>query len=387
MSEKIELVVFTDDWYGLPFSAKHLLKNFLPETPVNWVETIGLRSPKFTWYDIKRSFSKITGWMRPKVTPTDPLPENLDIRDPLQIPYNNISCIRAFNMKQLIASVGKPRAGYKRVFITTWPFLGDIVGKLGESASVYYRVDDFTQFPGVNTALVSQFEEDLIQKVDIVAATAEKLMPKNKNRRFVKFLPHGVDYNHFASKERSTQSVNLLEQYSGLRIGFFGLLNSWLDFEFIKGIAEKNPDASVVIIGPSQLPESDLPQAPNIHYTGSIPYADLPKYAAWFDVALVPFAINELTLAVNPLKLLEYFALGLPVVSTPLPEVIKYGDTVSVVADSEEATVAIRKILLSDGAAEREKRQNIAFERSWQGKAIELRGWIDDIIAEKQSCR
>ena len=100
MKEKIELVVFTDDWHGLPFSCKHLLRHFLPEIPLIWVETIGLRSPEFTLYDLRRSFSKIKGWIKPAHVDHTPLPENLSILDPLQIPYNQYRIVRKFNMSK-----------------------------------------------------------------------------------------------------------------------------------------------------------------------------------------------------------------------------------------------------------------------------------------------
>ena len=93
-------------------------------------------------------------------------------------------------------------------------------------------------------------------------------------------------------------------------VGFFGLLNSWLDLEVIRDSALLNPEMSYIIIGPSQLPDSQLPKAPNLHYLGAVPYEKLPEYAVFFDVALIPFKINDLTIAVNPLKLMEYFALG-----------------------------------------------------------------------------
>ncbi len=385
MADNIELVVCTDDWNGLPFSCKHLLKGFLPETPVSWIETIGLRSPKFSWYDITRSWSKITGWIYADPQHSDFIPNNLTLKNPVLLPYNGIPLIRAFNTKNIVRCAGRPRLDHKRVFITTWPFLADVVGQIEESVSIYYRVDDFSQFPGVNKALIIKLEEELIERVDIVVATAEKLMPKNKDSRFVKYLPHGVDSAHFSTKLQIDLSTNPLAKYPAPRIGFFGLLNSWIDFDFIRGIAQKNPEMSIVLVGPSQLPEAELPKAPNIYYTGSVPYDILPKYANGFEVALIPFKINELTRAVNPLKLLEYFALGLPVISTSLPEVLKYGSSVIIVSDANEATKGIKWILKNDNNEARLARQKIASENSWHEKAIQLRKWIDDFFDREQN--
>ena len=219
--------------------------------------------------------------------------------------------------------------------------------------------------------------------MDILVATAEKLMQVDKEPEAVKFLPHGVDYDHFSAPLLKETPVAYLNEFIGPRIGFFGLLNSWLDFNFINDIAVQNPEWSIIIIGPSQLSESDLPSAPNLHYLGPIPYDKLPEYASQFDVGLIPFKINNLTLAVNPLKLMEYFAIGLPVVSTPLPEVMKYKDLVYITSNAKDARVAIKNALNQNNILLREQRQKIAAERSWKAKSEELKSWIETGLEKK----
>ncbi|PQP33882.1 glycosyltransferase family 1 protein, partial [Desulfobacteraceae bacterium SEEP-SAG9] len=127
----------------------------------------------------------------------------------------------------------------------------------------------------------------------------------------------------------------------GPLIGFFGLLNSWIDFDLIYNIALEHPEWNLILIGPSQLSIDILPKRKNIHYLGPIDYEELPNYARCFDVALIPFKINELTVSVNPLKLMEYFSLGLPVVSTPLPEVVKHKENVAIASDPATFSKAI----------------------------------------------
>jgi len=387
MDKDYEIVVFSDDWYGLPFSCKHLLKHFLPEVRLVWVETIGLRSPKLNIYDIKRSFQKLKGWFsRESDEEVNPLPDNLQIIDPFQIPYNQFEFIRKLNAVLMIRTLNKlsPKRNRKRVFLTTWPFMGYLVGRVGDDISIYYRVDDFSEFPGVNKPLIRQLEKEIIQNVDLVVASAENLAQFEPDTR-AHYLPHGVDFNHFNIDREAIEKPEELKKFDAPLVGFFGLLNSWLDLEVIRDSALSNPEMSYIIIGPSQLPDNQLPKAPNMHYLGPVPYEQLPKYAVYFDVALIPFKINDLTVAVNPLKLMEYFATGVPVVSTPLPEVTKYEPAVEIGGSADELTIAIKKVISGDTAEKRENRKQIARNKSWGAMAGQLQSWIEsELDQEKQ---
>ncbi|PQP34303.1 glycosyltransferase family 1 protein, partial [Desulfobacteraceae bacterium SEEP-SAG9] len=199
-SKEFEVIVFSDDWFGLPFSCKHLIKHFLPEIQVYWVETIGLRAPKLNLYDLNRAFNKFIGWFNKNADGHSKLPEHLSIIDPIQIPYNQFSIVRGINKHLAIKQIKRKlnlQSPTKRILITTWPFIGYLVGCLKESLSIYYRVDDFSEFPGVNKESIIKLENDLIKKVDIVVATAENLTKLEIKGKNVKYLPHGVDYSHF----------------------------------------------------------------------------------------------------------------------------------------------------------------------------------------------
>jgi len=384
---KYDLIVFSDDWNGLPFSCKHLLRHFLPDITLIWVETIGLRSPKVNLYDLKRAIKKTTGWISKKSENSQAsLPENLYLLDPFQIPYNQLSIVRNFNKQMMIRTLRRfdhEHSKRDRVLITTWPFIGNIIGSFGECLSIYYRVDDFSEFPGVRKDFINRLENELIEKVDMVVATAENLTQIENSEKSIKYLPHGVDFQHFSSAETDSGKQKTLQFIPPPRIGFFGLLNSWLDFDLLSQVATEHPDWSFVFIGPSQLSSSFLPKAPNVHFLGPVSYDNLPMYARHFDVALIPFKINSLTISVNPLKLMEYFALGLPVVSTPLPEVTKYKDCVFIASDAKTFGDAIQQALGEDSRKARISRPQIAKSHSWEKKALELRNWIEDALEEK----
>src|SRR5207249_4443843 len=135
-----------------------------------------------------------------------------------------------------------------------------------------------------------------------------------------------------------------LQHLPGPLLGFFGTLAPWIDTELLKQVARAFPHGSIVLIGPVWI-DCEIPNLPNVHWLGPRSYADLPRYAAHFDVGLIPFRINTLTAYVNPLKLLEYLALGLPVVSTPLPDLSCFADVVHQATNHDDFVDQVRLAL------------------------------------------
>src|SRR5207253_7900239 len=145
----------------------------------------------------------------------------------------------------------------------------------------------------------------------------------NSNAHLVQ---HGVDLEHFAKAfDPATPTPDDLNGAPRPIIGFWGLIADWVDLQLIRHVADAFSGGTVVLIGNSTTDMKSIEGARNIRFLGRKPYADLPRYAKAFDVALMPFKVNELTLASNPLKVREYLAAGLPVVSTALPEVERLG--------------------------------------------------------------
>jgi glycosyltransferase involved in cell wall biosynthesis len=339
-----------------------------------------------TLFDINRATRKLATWITKDEPRHDVVSENLFILDPLQIPYNQVKLVREINKRLVIRMLNKfnrNRPLSQRVVITTWPFVGNLIGFLKEVISIYYRVDDFSEYPGVNKNYIIRCERELMDKVDLIAASAKKLMPDSVKGRRIKYLPHGVEYDHFALKRKGANSLVPLEKIPRPRIGFLGFINSWVDLELVLAIAIKYPNWSFVFIGPSQVPTSSLPKAKNMHFLGPISYDEVPLYAGHFDVGLIPFKINTLTESVNPLKLMEYFAMGLPVVSTPLPEVLKYQDYAMIAPDAKTFGAAIQAAIELDSDEKKRSRQNLAKTHSWKSRSDQLRKWIEEILESR----
>jgi glycosyltransferase involved in cell wall biosynthesis len=252
------------------------------------------------------------------------------------------------------------------------PAAAVIAGTLGEDRVIYYCVDEFTAFAGVATQSMRDLEAQLARRADIVIVSAERLYrskaPMNANTHLVR---HGVDFAHF--RKAVDASAVMPDDIAGLPrpiLGYFGLIaQDWVDVPLLVKVAKEFPDASLVMIGKSTMDVSELARLPNVHLLGRKPYADLPGYARAFDVALIPFPINEVTLNSNPLKAREYLAAGLPVVSTRVPEVEVLGQC-RIADDPESFCQQIRHALAEPGPSA--ARGETMRPESWEARLAQI---------------
>jgi glycosyltransferase involved in cell wall biosynthesis len=158
-------------------------------------------------------------------------------------------------------------------------------------------------------------------------------------------FPSGVESEHFAPARalRSTRERPVA--------GYVGVIDERLDLGLLAGAAKALPDWDIEMVGPVvKIDPGSLPEAPNLYYRGPAPYADLPRVMADFDVALMPFALDEATRSISPTKTLEYLAAGLPVVSTKVPDVVTdYGDVVAFADSGPGFAAAVRAAVEADG--------------------------------------
>jgi glycosyltransferase involved in cell wall biosynthesis len=209
-------------------------------------------------------------------------------------------------------------------------------------------------------------------------ATAQRLVEKKRcasGRGYQ--LPQGVNYTHFATARPCP--ADLLDLPRPI-VGFAGGVGPGVDVPTIHAIAQAIPSGSVVLVGPVTLPP-DLLRGPNIHVLGARPYIDLPAYVQAFDVGIIPYVDNEWMRAVDPLKLLEYLAAGVPVVSSPLPEVAKYADAVITAPLGADFAAAVMANLASSGSARGAQAQAIASGHSWEHRAERFLEIVDEVTA------
>jgi UDP-galactopyranose mutase len=210
------------------------------------------------------------------------------------------------------------------------------------AVTVYDCMDELANFRFAPPRLLS-LESELFEAADLVFTGGYSLYEAKKERHpSVHPFPSSVDRAHFAKARESGGEPADQAAIAGPRLGFYGVIDERMDLELLGKVAEARPDWQLVMLGPIvKIDPADLPRQPNIHYLGGKQYDELPAYLSGWDVALMPFAINESTKFISPTKTPEYLAGGRPVVSTPITDVIRhYSDLDAVViAGSAEAFV------------------------------------------------
>jgi glycosyltransferase involved in cell wall biosynthesis len=243
---------------------------------------------------------------------------------------------------------------------------------LGEDTIVYYCVDEYTKFSGVNSTMLEQVERRLIDKADLVVVSAERLLTaKSSLNAPTLLLRHGVDYEHFrAALDPATKTPSELSESPQPIIGYFGLMSEdWIDLPLLVHLARSFPTGTLVMLGKSTMDLSELEREPNVRMLGRKPYESLPAYCKGFDVAIIPFPISEVTLNANPLKAREYLAAGLPVVSTAIPEVEALN--ACLIGRTPEEFVARVREALQDPGPNRARSQTMQSE-SWEARVARL---------------
>ncbi len=387
MLKNKNFIVFSDDWGRHPFSCQHIMQHLLPHNKLLWVNTIGMRTPRLNLYDIKRAFGKVTSWLRPKNTEgTIETHPNLRIISPFMIPYNNYTSIREFNAKSVIKAVQTAASEWNfqdPILLTTQPLAADYCGKLGEDLVVYYCVDDFIHWPGMNQPkLVQGLEDSLLEKSDLVFAVSDSLCNSRHNEKGrTELLTHGVDIPHFAKAKETHEVPPTLKDLTNPIIGFYGLIDKHFDTELVEQILHSNPTWQVTCIGTKRISLERLESYSNFHWIDAVAYEELPRYASCFDVAIIPYHVNEHTQTANPLKLREYIATGKPIVTTPMNEVFRFQDVINI-AEKGEAFISAIENALTQRVDEDLRAKSLVGE-SWEDKAELVSEWIEVALRKK----
>ena len=379
-----DLVVFSNDWDGDPLSKVHIMRILSRENRVLWVNSIGNRAPKANAHDLARIWTKLSKFVKDNLREVEP---NLFVLAPLAVPFYGSEAVRTLNRHLLRAQVlrAMKRLHFKKP--VSWSFLpasAPVSGTLGEDFVVYHCVDEFSAFSDTNGRHIAEMEHQLLRRADLVITSAERLR-ENKakvNPRTV-LVRHGVDFNHFVKAcDPATPVPADIAKLPGPILGFFGLMADWVCQESLIAAAKAYPQGSVVIIG-KVAPDcdvSELKKLPNVHFLGRKPYADLPGYCKAFDVSLMPFKVNELTLNANPLKVREYLAAGLHVVSTDIPEVRKVG-LCKLASGPQDFPAKIAEALAEGAGPSRERAQRI-YAESWDARVEEIRKYVGEAMVK-----
>ncbi|HUW63973.1 MAG TPA: glycosyltransferase [Spirochaetia bacterium] len=302
------------------------------------------------------------------------LGDNLAVfRPPGHLPFGNLRRgLNRFNMQLLARRVQQEltRLGWNPTLLWTYlPGSIDLVGRFQRCLLLYDCADEHTSFPGLlDPGLVAGMEEELLQRADVALASAGWLYrARLPLREDLLLVPNAADVEHFG--RALDPDLPCPAELAGVRepvVGYIGAVSPWLDLNLLGELADACPQFRVVLVGPVDCDVTALAARPNVLVLGHRPYRDLPAYLKAFAVAVIPFEISDLTRAVNPVKLYEYLAAGVPVVSTGLPEVRSFQPLVAVSESTGDFVSMVRDWVVRGKEAEKEARINLARANSWE---------------------
>lgn len=260
------------------------------------------------------------------------------------------------------------------------------IGQMGETANVYDCMDQLSQFKFAPPELMSR-ERFLLEKADVVFAGGYKMWEdKKQHNDNAHFYGCGVDVDHFATARDEATVVPADIDFVGRPIlGYFGVVDERLDYDLIRRLAESNPDWNICMVGPPcKIDPNDLPRRANIYWLGGRPYEVLPAYAKVFDACLMPFALNEATEFINPTKALEYMAMGKPVISTAVPDVVtNFSRTVEIATNADEFIQMCHKAVTDPDCDKVKRGVEMANRNTWEYIVAQLERHIEDALTAK----
>ena len=383
MDRPADIICFAKDWNEPKTSNHHVMEELAKRHRVLWVNSITTRAPNLaSSNDLRKIARKIRSWFRG----TKVIHDNLRVLTPVVLPFPRSRSAQAINRRLVCSMVRAAARRWRFSKPQLWIFLpnaADYVGQFGESKVVYYCVDEWSEFSNLDARFIQQKEAELLQKANVVFVVSQKLLAtKGKFHSNIHLVPHGVDHSLFAkalgAEFLPAEELRMLPRPV---VGFYGSLYDWVDQDLLCAIARLRPAWSIVLVGKIMTDISPLRQHPNIHVLGPRPHGELPRYCKGFDVGIIPYRMQDRRMqSVNPLKLREYLAAGLPVVSVDLPEARGVAEDILIADTPEEFVARIEQALTRNSPARQRQRSDQMQSESWAARV----SVIESILAEAE---
>lgn len=344
------------------------MRRYAKRYEVLFIESVPMRAPALAETgEFRRIWRKLRGGVGLRT-----VEPGLHVLRPLPIPPSG-RIGRYLQRAALAAQIrwARRRLGLRGPMLSWFslPVAAPLLGRLGEQGSILYYQDRYDAFSHVDARYLRACLEQLARGCDVAVASAEELAADLRSLGANPALvPHGVDVERFAGEHPPPTDLRALPRPL---VGYVGLLDDYLDLELLAQLADRLQEGTLVLVGAANTDVSIL-RHPRIELLGARPYALIPAYVLSFDCCLIPFLVNRLTVAVNPIKLREYLAAGRPVVSTRLPEVARYSDVVSVVAREDFVDAVVDVLNSSDLEGAREARRLRVAGESWERVAASI---------------
>lgn len=355
---------------------------------VLFVESTGVRAP--TLRDLPRLWRRLLGGGRGHGRKRRP--DNVSVYSPVVLPFPYSAAARAVNRPILVRAIRRRIAAWGGARPIVWNFLPTplsrtLVTALNPALSVFHCVDHLSA-SSASAARLSESETRCFADADLVFVTSHHLQDRaSAHNEEVHLVPSGVDLDRFTMSETTTSVPADLARLPRPVVGYIGGLHRWLDQELLAAVAAGRPDWSFAFVGPEQTGLDTLRRLPNVHLLGTRGPDQVPGYLRGFDVATVPYRLADYTHHVYPVKLNEYLAMGLPVVSTPLEEITRFnqehGDLVWVADTPAAFDSALRQAMAEDAPDAIATRRSVASRNSWAARLETMSQAIDAALASR----
>ena len=376
-----------DWWYHHPHSKAHLMRKFARAgNKVIFVNSISMGLPALAHKDL---LPRITRKLRSYSKLARETDEGITVVSPASLPFFGSAAARAVNRRVIgaqIRNLAKSRGLTKPILWIAIPTAAELIGQFDESAIVYHVSDKYdanTMDHATDPVHISKLHEHAIDAADLVFYSGRKLFDEaTRGRERSYLLEQGVDYDHWCRV--GSGEIEVAPEVTNIprpRLGYFGAIEPWLvDQELIKRAAEERPEWQWIFIG-NRSRGLDIERLPNTHFLPRVAYKDLPRYAAGFDVCVLPWETEQaFTSYGSAIKVREYMATGKPVVISPLPEYEPMSDVLRIARTRDDFMKLVEDALQESDPAAPARRQAAVASGTWDARAEWVSGLIEKII-------
>jgi glycosyltransferase involved in cell wall biosynthesis len=372
-----------DWWYHHPHSKAHLMRKFARAgNKIIFVNSISMGLPGLAHKDL---LPRITRKLRSYSKLARETDEGITVVSPASLPFFGSAAARAVNRRVIgaqIRNLARSRGLTKPILWIAIPTAAELIGQFDESAIVYQVSDKYdanTMDHATDPVHIRKLHEHAIDAADLVFYSGRKLFDEaTRGRARSYLLEQGVDYDHWCRV--GSGEVEVAPEVARIprpRLGYFGAIEPWLvDQELIKRAAQERPEWQWIFIG-NRSRGLDIERLPNTPFLTPVAYKDLPRYAAGFDVCVLPWETEQaFTSYGSAIKVREYLATGKPVVISPLPEYEPMSDVLRIARTRDDFMKLVEDALHESDPSAPARRQAAVASGTWNARAE----WVSELI-------
>lgn len=357
---------------------------------VLFIENTGVRVP--TIKDIPRLWHRFLNWKK-GFKGIRKEKENLYVYSPLTLPFPHSKIAIKINKMIMLSAIKRWMTIMEFHNPVIWSYLPtgvvlDMLDDLDPSIFIYYCADDFIS-SSKGAKKIKKVEEKVIKRADLVFTTSRKLYEHCASiNKETHLFPSGINIDDYDNAREN--AIDIPDTMRNIRrpiVGYVGGLHKWVDMELLKRFALARKNVSIVLIGPKQTDLCGIDKLDNVFILCAKKSCDLPKFIKFFDAGIIPYRITKYTDHVYPRKINEYLAMGKPVISTEIPEVVeldreKGGDFIYFIKNERDLKLAMDRILKGESSDLKNKRVAVANENSWVAKIEKMCNLIENKLEE-----